>query len=301
MTRRNKTISILAVATTVTVVSSCSSGYSYRRPESVNDKIDRYQSRNKNANEVPEVKVEDYAFDTGKRNRGPASVNFESKKDKGLNQYNNKRLYFLTLFSQYQEIGKYSSKGVVKKLNHCPSFHTSYLNFKESNTITNNGIGYKLPFNNLNTISNEKKVSKYPEFYLPMSNTSTRPRVIDIVSKSDITKAEVVKNVQRAIDIHVTKTFSELNELCDTGTSANYYTYENLITHIKTKSKLNPNKVGLQTLVKTTLFSNMAIQKSMKKYQKKKSRSIASFAKKQSYGSEVMKRLEVPWAENYFK
>lgn len=301
MTNRNKKLSILAIATSVVTVSSCSSGYSYRRPESVNEKINRYQSRNTNANQVPEMRVEDYTFDIGTGNRGPASVEMESRKDKGLNQYNNKRLYFLTLFSQYQEIGKYSSAGVVKSLNHCPSFHTSYLNFKEANTITKNGVGYKLPFKKLSTINNKKMMSKYPEFYLPMSNSSVRPRAIDIVSKPGLTNTQVVESVQRAIDIHVTKTFSELNELCDTGTSTNYYTYENLITHIKTKKKLSPSKSGLQTLVKTTLFSNMAIEKSMKKFQKKKSRSIASFAKKQSYGNEVMKRLEVPWAESYFK
>ena len=301
MINRNKTVSILVIATAAVSVSSCSSGYSYRRPESVNEKIDRYQSRNKNANEVPEVKVQDYAFDTGKRNRGPASVKIESSIDKGLNQYNNKRLYFLTLFSQYQEIGKYSSAKNLKTLNHCPSFHTSYLNFKETNTITKSGSGYKLPFKDLSTISNTKKMTNYPEFYLPMSNSSILPRAIDIVGKSGVTISQVTGSIQKAIDIHVSKTYSELNELCDTGTSANYYTYENLITHIKTRDKLSPNKVGLQTLVKTTLFSNMTIVKSMTKHQKKKSRSIASFAKKQSYGSEVMKRLEVPWAEGYFK
>jgi hypothetical protein len=300
MTNKTAKFSTLFVCATIVTVSSCSSGYSYRRPESVKDKIDRYQSRNKNANQVPEVNIEEFAYDKGHK-RGPASVESSSNKDDGLNQYNNKRLYFLTLLSQYRELGKYSSAKRIKALNHCPNFHTSFLNYKESHPISDQTVGYKLPIKDLSILKDSKSVTKYPEFFLPMTNHTLRPRVIDILSSEEMTIAKAQTTVQKAIDIHVSKTHSELNELCDTGSSSNYYIYENLITHIKTRNKLKANKDGMKTLFKTTLFSNMAIEKSMKKNQKKKSRSIASFVKKQSYGSEVIKRLEVPWAENYFK
>lgn len=296
MKKQTANINALLLSATILTISSCSSGYSYRRPESVKEKIDRYQSRNKNANEVPLVNIEEFAFDK-QHNRGPASVSTNSRKDDGLNQYNNKRLYFLTLLSQYQSIGKYSNSGRLKKLNHCPNFHTSFLNYKETHPVEMATVGYKLPSKNMK----KDDMKKYPEFFLPVTNHSLYPKAIDSIASENMSDEEARKIVQSAINIHVSKTFSELNELCDTGSSTNYYIYENLITHIKTRSKLKANNEGLKVLFKTTLFSNMVIEKSMTKNQKRKSRGIASFAKQQSYNSEVMKRLEVNWAENYFK
>ncbi|WP_127717436.1 hypothetical protein [Halobacteriovorax sp. HLS] len=294
-------ISVISVATTLSCITACSSGYSYRRPESIDEKINRYQSRNQNGNQVPNINVGDYKFDRHHK-RGPASVSTRaSQKDEGLNQYNNKRLYFLTLLSQYQEFSKYSTSDSAQAINHCPNFHTSYLNYKDANSMDVTKVSYKVPFPDLSLLEDDSKVANFPEFFLPMSSTSTQPRVIDILRNSKKSSQEVLASIQEAINIHVKKTSSEIRELCDTGSSANYYTYENLITYIKTKKKLGPNKEGMQILYKTTLFSNMAIEKSFKKYQKEKSRGIASFAKKASYDNEVIKRLEVPWAIEYFK
>ena len=290
---------MITLGTFSLVLASCSSGYSYKKPESFDEKISRYQSRSMNTNLVPEVQISEKFSYKASRSRGPASV---QERDNGLNQYNNKRLYFLTLYSQYQSIKPFaSSEAIGLSINHCPSFHSSYLTYSETSSSNPIARSYKLPISNMSELKNDAVMASYPEFYLPVSKNSVRPRVIDLAIKENLSAKETETIVESAIDIHIAKTYSELSELCDTGSSSNYYVYENLMTHIKTKDKISANSVGLKTLFKTTLFSNMALTNSIKKNQKMKSRGIASYAHKQSFDSEVIKRLEVPWVKSYLQ
>lgn len=292
--------SLISLGAISLAVASCSSGYSYKKPETFEEKISRYQSRNLNTNLVPEVHVDEKFSYKSKRTRGPASVS-SSQKDNGLNQYNNKRLYFLTLYSQYQSMKPLaSSEAVGMELNHCPSFHTSFLTFNENNPSSSRNKSYKMPFSDMSKLKSTDYMSKYPEFYLPVSKASVRPRVIDVAVKDNLSATQVKSLMTNAINTHLAKTYSELTELCETGSSSNYYVYENLLTHIKTRKKISADKVGMKTLFKTTLFSNMALSNSLKKNQRVKSRGIASFAQKQSFDEEVIKRLEVPWVESYW-
>ncbi|PIK16090.1 hypothetical protein [Halobacteriovorax sp. JY17] len=283
-------------------LASCSSGYSYKKPESFDEKISRYQSRSMNTNLVPEVQVNEKFSYKSKRSRGPASVQTEQERDDGLNQYNNKRLYFLTLYSQYQSLRPFASNETVGlEINHCPSFHSSYLTYNENSSTPSSKREYKLPFTDMAMMENTSFMASYPEFYLPVSKSSVRPRVIDVAIKEKLSATETRKSISNAINIHLAKTYSELSELCETGSSSNYYVYENLMTHIKTRDKISANGTGLKTLFKTTLFSNMALTSSIKKNQRVKSRGIASYAQKQSFDKEVIKRLEVPWVESYLQ
>jgi hypothetical protein len=61
----------------------------------------------------------------------------------------------------------------------------------------------------------------------------------------------------------------------------------------------------MNTLLKTTLFSNIALSSSIEKHPKTRAsgRSIASIQnedKKGTYASEVIARLNVSWANQYF-
>jgi hypothetical protein len=109
--------------------------------------------------------------------------------------------------------------------------------------------------------------------------------------------------VHKAIDIHLTKTYSEIRELCENGVSDNYYVYENLITHIKTTSFTAAEK-NMNTLLKTTVFSNIALVTALEKIQATPMRSIASIESKKDvsvpYSNELMTRLNVEWAQEYF-
>ncbi|ATH08289.1 hypothetical protein BIY24_10120 [Halobacteriovorax marinus] len=302
MVNKNNLTTILFLGTFSLAMSSCSSGYSYKKPESFEEKISRYEARSLNTNLVPEVQVSKSFKHTSRKSRGPASVSTSSSEDKGYNQYNNKRLYFLTLYSQYQQIKPLASnESVAIELNHCPSFHTSFLSYNESSPKSTSARDYKMPFKSMESLRDADYMTRYPEFFLPVSRSSTRPRVIDMAIKDNLSASKTKELVKSAINIHVAKTYSELTELCETGSSSNYYIYENLMTHIKTRDKISADQIGLKTLFKTTLFSNMALTTSIKRNQRQKSRGIASVGSQHGLDQEVIKRLEVPWVESYLQ
>jgi hypothetical protein len=145
-----------------------------------------------------------------------------------------------------------------------------------------------------------------PELLLPLTKNETSPKVIDIIRNSGHSMNDFAINelVHKALDIHLAKTYSEIQELCEYGSSDNYYIYENLITHIK-NNNFDASTHNMNILLKTTIFSNIALITSLNKEQSAKAggRAIASVPtenNKYAYSSEVMARLNVNWANQYF-
>ena len=154
-------------------------------------------------------------------------------------------------------------------------------------------------------LSDPDYIAKRPELSLPLAKDEVTPKVVDIFrsDKSDMNDFKMNELVHKALDIHLAKTYSEIRELCEFGVSDNYYIYENLITHIK-NSSFPPAEKSMDTLLKTTIFSNMALVTSIDKIQATPMRSIASVeakSKDASYSNEVMTRLNVEWAKEYFE
>jgi hypothetical protein len=152
-------------------------------------------------------------------------------------------------------------------------------------------------------MSDEKYVSSHPELYLPVSKEGTTPRVIDVINsmKDGATDSAITEVMQNAINIHLSKTYTELRELCDFGSSNNYYIYENLTTHVK-NNKFSATTDNMNILLKTTIFSNRALLTSLSKDKPIQiGRSIASEKRPFPYSDEVIARLNVPWANDYFK
>ena len=130
----------------------------------------------------------------------------------------------------------------------------------------------------------------YPELNLPVSKTDIYPKAWDmIVKKENIDKTAVVQN---ALNIHIEKTYSELKELCEFGVSDNYYNFENLLTYTKKKT-LGPSTKSLNSLVKTTIFSNWILLDSIDKSKDFEKKKVLN-----TYTSEVVNRLKVDWARN---
>lgn len=131
------------------------------------------------------------------------------------------------------------------------------------------------------------------------------PKVIDIFRSegSKINESKMNELVNTALDIHLSKTYAEIRELCEFGVSDNYYIYENMITHIK-NTNFAPAENNMNTLLKTTVFSNIALVTALNKVQPQAMRSIASVEVKKDpsapYSNEVMTRLNVEWAREYF-
>ncbi len=96
----------------------------YRRPESIQDKMSRYRSKEIRTNIVPDYFAKDFSF----RGRIPASA--EDSLD-----YTNKNLYFLSLYKQYEHFSElYPS--FKKNVKYCPRFHQELLTYREANKST---------------------------------------------------------------------------------------------------------------------------------------------------------------------
>lgn len=273
---------------------------SYQSPESIESKMHRYKSISGQVNKVPDMSVLAGINYKKKVGRGPRSY---EKKDIQA-EHTNKKLYFLTLLTQYGTLSKYSNTSSVSAINICPSFHSILVDHKEK--FENSGVN-KISYKALNfkklyseTIyASPELVSHYPELMLPISKKSLHPNVAEFMDKNKT--ADASKVMSKAIDIHLNKAHDELSELCETGTSSNYYIYENLMTHIK-RQGFTANKTNMRTLLKTSIFTNIAIIKSFEKTgSKKRGRTIASTSgEKEAYSDAIVERLGVDWSNQYF-
>lgn len=296
LTKTSIAYSFISLITVASITSSCSSGF---RPESIDDKMNRYQAKDIGQNIVPDSFV-NHDLLIENISRGPASVS--SQKKKNNLPYNNKKLYFLTLLDQYNYLKTFSKSEKNPTLEICPKFHSLLIRHGEEHSVNNyNKKNWTVTSYDQTKFSDEKYLATHPELTLPVSKGNTRPAVVDLL-KQAATEQEGQKIVYGAFDLHLSKTYSEIKELCEYGNSNNYYTFENLNTLVK-KNAFTKNSKNLNTLLRTTLFSNMALKSSLNKNSTKTpSRGIASenpsFIKLES---EVVERLGVHWSNDYFK
>lgn len=300
-----KTSKAILTLSTLALLSSCAG------PETFDQKMSRYTPKTLSKNQVPEISSTGFAFTPKKGGRGPASVEEKTtgpQPDPKMEvNFTNKKLYFLTLMGQYDVMKKYSFQFDAPEVNICPNFHTSLLQHKDKKVgglvAKPQGVSGKKFKYDVEKLNNALYVSNRPELSLPLSQSEVTPRVVDIMrSEKDITESKMDELVHRALDIHLSKTYTEIRELCEYGVSDNYYVYENLITHIK-NTDFTPVDSNMNTLLKTTVFSNIALVTSLEKSSSTPSRSIASVKEKETtstYANEMMARLNVEWAKEYF-
>lgn len=289
---------------TLSVLASCAG------PESYEAKMSRYTPKHFGDNLVPEIKTEGFNF-SAKPGRTPASVSSKSSVEAiGVDDVaiSNKKLYFLTLFGQYEIMKKYSAEFDAPAVSICPQFHNSLLEHNgrkagfAANITTKNNKKFIYDASKLGEAS---YVALHPELSLPLSKSEVNPKVVDIMrgEGSKLTESRMNELVHSAMDLHLSKTYNEIRELCEFGVSDNYYIYENMITHIK-NTNFPAAPTNMNTLLKTTVFSNIALVTALEKVQATPMRSIASVEVKKDtslpYSNEVMARLNVEWAREYY-
>jgi hypothetical protein len=267
----------------------------YRRPESFEAKMARFQPKNTNPNIVPKLELDPAMPETFRRpsSRGPASKSIDENK-----LPSNKRLYFITLYGQYRNISEYVDSEKAPDLNHCPSFHSSLISYKEGlPPLTHKRVSITKRYTSITPDS----VGKFPELALPVSLDSENPRLYDVIANHK--EIDPNQYLTQALKVHLTKTYKELEELCESGSSDNYYNYENLTTHIQRKgNEFHPNKKSLKTLLKTTLFSNMTLIESLNKnVVRKRGPASSNVGPHKFYQEGLIQKLGVEWTHSYFK
>lgn len=258
----------------------------YAPPESFEAKMARYQVHSSKNTVIPAIEPMAFKVSSG---RGPASVSSAAQEDVN---FSNKKLYFITLYRQYNQLASYSSNE-DREITQCPNFHSAMVDHSEP---TKPNAGWKANYET-SKLNDDNYIRFYPELYLPVSDSSATPRVIDLL-KQDHANTSVV---QKAIDSHVNKTYAELAELCEYGSSDNYYAFENLHTEMKRRQIGTPGPKAMSVLLKTTVFSNKALIESLKRSSPKSSRAPASMLNAVDFDHEVMQRLGVPWANQYYQ
>jgi hypothetical protein len=316
MTKSLTCLSVLALT-----LSGCSTSY---RSEPVESKMSRYAPKTREMNKVPEIpaihhKLASLVTPT-QTGRMPASVKtdtpaleiseaLEEQLNTELANHSNKRLYFMTLYTQYEALTQIDFIKAAPTLNVCPHFHSQLVNYKERHLAQQNQLNIRKAYSAdlLAQISkDESMLSLYPELGLPMTDKNLRPRVIDVVSKhksSDVV-AKTQEALNQALTIHVHKTHAELSELCEYGVSENYFIFENLAGHFQRHSS-GPSINNLQVLLKTSVFYNHALIKAMNLEVKSTGRFPASAQSAQTlnafeYGNEGLERLGSTWTKSYF-
>ncbi|TDJ08832.1 MAG: hypothetical protein E2O68_01365 [Deltaproteobacteria bacterium] len=271
---------------------SCSSR-NYRRPESFRQTMGRTDATHIDRNLVPRSVARSMNYRA--MSRKPASVGDIKK----MVNYSNQTLYFLTLASQFRQMRAFTHNP-VPEVKHCPKFHTVFLNLKESTPLDAKVGGLKIKISDLKDLKNETYLANHPEVYLPLSDDDLKPSVADEIRKQGIEKATEL--VRKAMFIHEKKMLSELLELCDRGISDNYFAYRNLITYtLNFDRKFDPSKKNMEILLKTTLFYNMLLIKSLNAQSIAPGRHPASIQKENHLNEHVLYRLKVDWADDYFK
>jgi hypothetical protein len=281
---------ITSIITSITLFSACSH---YKRPESFSDKMNRFQAKNLGENVVPNFPVLTYKNQSKTIGRAPASIAIEDgKSDERYQTYSTKGLYFLSLYWQFQELKNYSTIDISAPKS-CPHFHTALLN----NQIQFNG-DKKTPksFNNISSTSWDKPetINNRPEFFLPTAAYTSKSTVIEQIAKSP---KDAEKITQAAINLHTAKMRSELNELCEYGTSDNYYAFESLINYAKDQKGLTSNERSIQAMFKTTILSNYALLNSLNTV----GRAPASIAESEQKNllNKILTNLNAPWFNEY--
>ena len=300
-----KNNNVLMIAT-LSVLASCSS------PESYQSKMSRYTPKQIGINNVPDITISGMEFVIKRGSRAPASSDTSASVETIQSDeatLSNKKLYFLTLFGQYTNISKYSSEFKAPTVSVCPNFHNSLLEHNDRrpagispNSVTKSTKKFHYDSTKFN---DPRYVATHPELSLPMQKNEINPKVIDTFRSIgvDITASQMSELVQNALDIHISKTYKEILELCEYGVSDNYYIFENMITHVQ-NTNFTPSDSNMNILLKSTLFSNHALVTSLDNIPSTASRSIASVIEKKvvtsSYSNEVMTRLNVGWAQVYY-
>lgn len=272
--RMNRILNTLLISG---LLSSCASNY---RPESFDEKMARYVPRMKQENKVPKLNISPKLMSA----RSPSS----KTKTKGSLALSNKNLYFLTLYSQYKELKKYS---VVdhNEIKVCPHFHSLVIDQKDLFSATEKKYTWK--FKNQTNI----EPTANPVLALPVLSQEVKPSVYELYQKDQ--RRNLDSLVKKGLQVHVEKTYKEISELCEYGSSDNYYAFENLIGHVKGKGKLESKDKELSTMVKTSLYYNMVLIKFLKK--QRSERSISSLEKGNLFDEEILNRSESKWGKQY--
>ncbi len=243
---------------------------------------------------MPNFYLMDYEFD--KTKRAPASIQDHqelSDTDHELALLSNRKLYFMTLYSQHIWLSEVLSR--ENEIGSCPAFHHEVVTHQ--NRLDTAKSFYEGAYLRVFKTENftKRELPYFPEYAL---NVDTDREVHLVESSTEQTNLFV----KRGLNNHFDKNIVELKTLCETGRSDNYYIFENLSNHFLKKPEFHYSQEALKALLKTPLFSNMLLFQSMLGDRLVLPSAISHFPfnSYNVFEEEVFSRVKVDWVKNYF-
>jgi hypothetical protein len=277
---------------------ACSS--TYQKPESVEEKMRRFSPRTNNSGIIPRLTInQNWEYQS---TRAPASAE-EVNTPNDYQSLNNKKIYFLTLLYQYNHLRPLSHAS-APSITTCPHFHGTLLEYNKT---------FKLPSSNGDVTSKWSIDSKlvslpdylatHPELSLSVLATNEHPTLAESIATAAL-PSEHKEYLIAAIQNFTSTNYNELSELCQTGSSDNYFAFENLINYAQTERSMKPVPKDMSTLLKTSVFANHAVLSSLGRFATL--RTVATENNKSwNYTNpmmiEISNRLKAKWALDYFK
>ena len=238
---------------------SCSS---YRQIEFINENMTRFNDKKEiEQNITPKI----LSLPVILQNRDIASISPLKDKKEALN---NKQLYFQTLNIQMHKMG--DILGIKTRNDRCPHFHSINLSVLKNLRIEVLEEKKNLP-ENIHYTNALNRRAFYPELHLPLKKAEQIETIFDLAKGSE--KFNYKENVKQALSMHLSRTQKEVFELCETGSSANYFIFENL-NSLASANPLTPKKENLETILKVSIFANDFLLSSL--YQTTKTDSISA-------------------------
>lgn len=238
--------------------------------------------RIENKNPVP--KYENIVFKSYRNtSRTPASYLNKTTK---LVKSSNKTVYFLGLYDQYNRLKQFTDHN-VREVDSCPRFHNDFLDYQKTHQISYNRSEQKKTWSfgkMVKLIRGNIKKLTLPELNLA-TEENKKLSELSSLRREDISKA---------IAIHANNTKKEIEKICLTGNTENYYIYTNLVDYMEKNPSYKNSKSAFDTLMKTTLFSNIVLLKSLNTT-KGTNRTLASNFN--YIEQEIMLRLNASWAK----
>ena len=207
-------------------------GTAHHRQKIMEEQINAITAKEAIVNPPIVLTVEKFKFSS--EGRGLASVverRPSSSSNLGPVGMTNKVLYFSTLYFQYQEFARFT-QSAVQSLSFCPNFHSHFI--QENSRVT------------------------LPKMTIPTSSLTNLPLPVpqDLYPEQQLLR---LNTPDLAIREYLAAIYQEIEELCQTGSSSNYYVFENLVQANNQISADGPSLKKLNINLKTTLFSNFAI------------------------------------------
>ncbi len=236
------------------------------------------------ASGMPNFYLMEHQF--SKTSRAPASA-----KKSHLSHVSNRKLYFLTLYSQHLWFSEVLSR--ENELNYCPSFHHEVVS--HSQKITSMRALYSGAYLKEQKIEqiDSRSLAYFPEYALQVDGSR---------EVADVSESYVKDFMKRGLNRHYEKNLHELKELCETGRSDNYYIFENLSRHLNDHPEFHASHDALKALLKTPIFANMLLFQSMLGDRIALPQAINSFPFNvyNDFEEEVVSRTRVNWIKGYF-